>query len=289
MAGASGREGVANGDGGSQAKVFAEEAGLAAGKLDLGCAGLRKRDAQSAAEPGLNGLDGGEVDDLGAVGAKEPAGREAGFEFGEGAGLEGGAVGQVEAGVAAVEFEEGDVGQRNEPAVVAFAQEDVVRAGGEGGGGHGSRRMGGGLGQGLGEVERDDGFKQVVDRAGAEGAEGKVVVGGDEDDAGVWERQVVQDVKTCAAGELDVEEDEVGVVVLDGGDGGAEVLGFGRDVEVRVGEEEAAEFGPGDGFVFDEEDFHVRGTHGGGSCKVAMMRPGAGWVCASRWSRAEGP
>ena len=78
------------------------------------------------------------------------------------------------------------------------------------------------------------GFKQVVQRSGFEGADGVLVVGGDDDDdrQGAF-RQLADHVETAQNGHFQIQEDQIGPVLGDLAQGVGAVGGLTHDFHVR--------------------------------------------------------
>ena len=106
------------------------------------------------------------------------------------------------------------------------------------------------------------GLEQIIEGMDFEGTNGVAIVGGYEDEA--WRRVFCRDrngsyhVEAVGAGHLDVEENEVGFVLADGGDGGFGVAGFADDFDVGLGAKETKELSPGGGFVVDDQNAERR-------------------------------
>ena len=99
-------------------------------------------------------------------------------------------------------------------------------------------------------VER---LHQVVEGVRVEGAQGVLVVGGDEDDLGGVGAEGLDDVETGHLRHLDVEEDEVGAEGDDPLDRLLAVAALADDLDVGLLLEEVAEPLAREGLVVDDE------------------------------------
>lgn len=248
-----------------------EAVAVAAAEGEAGA--VAEDDAVFAVKEGLEFLDPLEVDDGGAADAEEAVGGEAGLEGGHGLAEEVAFGADVEADVVIggfdpidfvhAEEEDASFGFDDEavggPVFGAEVGEQVGEVLVEGFGLAGADAIEGALEGGL-EALAVEGFEEVIDGVDFEGFEGEAVVGGDEDDDGEGvEVEGLEDGEAIELGHLDIEEDEVGLVLFDEGDGFATVAGFADDLEVRGGFEEGAEALAGERFVIDEDGpyFHA--------------------------------
>src|SRR5258708_30826607 len=108
----------------SKAHALAEVLRLAAGKLNLHS--TLELHEQAAAEPGLDALDPGEVDDLLAIGAEKALRVESLLHRGERAEKLRLLVVEIQARVVALGLEQPEALHRHEPAAVALADEHLV-------------------------------------------------------------------------------------------------------------------------------------------------------------------
>jgi hypothetical protein len=101
-----------------------------------------------------------------------------------------------------------------------------------------------------------EGLQQIVESVNFEGAKGIVIVSGDENDG----RHVVgadglDNGESVARWHLDVEENEIGLEFLDGGDRGVATGGFADDLNIGLLTEKAQDFAASGRLVVDYEDF----------------------------------
>ena len=143
-------------------------------------------------------------------------------------------------------------------------QDESGQARGEGGvsGGHAPHGLGqvlggdrlGDVAAGAGPDDADDVVAGVRDAQGQEARLGDVVAGGDD----------LGPSPAVAAGQVDVEQDDVGPQGVDGGDGALDVVGLGDDVQVGgVGGQLGAHPGADQGVVVDDQDPQGRARIGG--------------------------
>src|SRR5580698_2775758 len=107
-----------------QAHPLPEILGLPPAELDLGA--TLQVHQEPAAEPGLDSLDPGNIDDLAAVRPEEELGVQAllhGIERAEKLGLR---VAEMNPGVVALAFQEADLPHLDEPAFLALAHKNLV-------------------------------------------------------------------------------------------------------------------------------------------------------------------
>ena len=111
-----------------------------------------------------------------------------------------------------------------------------------------------------------EGLQQVIDRVHIEGADGVLVIGGGEDNlrqrrgfgCGVGGRMIalakaLDDGESVQAGHLHIEEDEVGMVLLDQVHGLDTVAALGYDVHAAHRLEKILELVAGQLFIVDDE------------------------------------
>jgi hypothetical protein len=110
-----------------------------------------------------------------------------------------------------------------------------------------------GAGDGSSAAFFVDGFEKVVGGANFEGADGKLGVGGGEDDAGAVGVESFEGGEAIGAGKVDVEEDEVGCVACGKLPGGGGVAGGGGEADAFDGGENLFEVPAGGGFVVNDE------------------------------------
>jgi len=198
------------------------------------------------------GVDAGDlldVDNIGAVGADEAGGVEDFFEVAHRAVLEEGAVVGVDLDIVVGGFEVVDVFDGDDLDLSSGFDDDALLLGGGFGGGVEEGLLRGGSGgfrcagwwvggkliepfaEGFVEAFFGEGFEEVVDGVGLEGADSVFVEGGGEDDGGrVFDE--FEHFEAVDLWHLDIEEDEVGVEAVDlfypfGG-----VCGFGDDLDL---------------------------------------------------------
>ena len=143
--------------------------------------------------------------------------------------------------------------------IVEKAEEGVELRGGLGVGDAGAHAL-----QGLFDAGAVEGLEEVVDGVYVKGADGVLVISGGEDDlgermgfaggAGLAEAEEALDGgEAIEAGHLDVEEDEIGVVLLNELDGLNAVAALGEDIDAADLVEEVAELFASELFVVDDE------------------------------------
>lgn len=107
------------------------------------------------------------------------------------------------------------------------------------------------------EFVRIDGFQQVVQRAEADGLNGKLDVGGGKNDVEIPFAQGSQEIETVHTRHLDVEKHQIGLETGRQVEGRARVGGHTDISDLReVVVQEEFQHVPGFGFVVDDEDFH---------------------------------
>ena len=229
---------------------------MLAGDGDFGLFFVVHFDHEAGFEPGNDFLDVVDIDEIGAVGAPKGVGVEGGVEFFEGAALRG-----------AFDFagDDGDEtafdGGKDE--VAGIHQEHALLGldedlGGRLGGGLGGGELGdeafealGGAGvgfdflfgflDGFGDAGFVEGLEDVIHGVDVEGLHGVLVEGGGEDDVRDLELaldELFEDAEAVEAGHLDVEEEEIGGVLLDEIDGFEAVFALGLETNFREGFEE---------------------------------------------------
>jgi hypothetical protein len=262
---------------------------LLAGDGDFGGFFVVHFEHEAGFEPGDDFLDVVDVDEKRAVGAPERVGVEGGVEFFQGA-VVGGAFEFLggDGDEAAFDGGEDEVLGVDEEHALLGADEDF---GGLRGGGLGSRELrdelleafgGAGVGfdfafgflNGLGDAGFVEGLQDIVDSVDVEGLDGIVVEGGGEDDVGDFEfalDEFLEHAEAIEAGHLDVEEDEVGGVFFDEGDGFEAVFALADEGDFGEGLEEEGEFLAGGFFVVDDDgvDGHGKGKYTVGGEEVA--------------------
>jgi len=219
-------------------------------------------------ESGLEFADAVETNDGGAVDAGEIGGAEAFFDGGERfANDETRGVGEVKEDVVVGGFDPDDFLRFEEDdATFGFEGEAGGFLGGCGVGEQGFEAaaevagaaladMFGGAGEGDFEAVAVEGFQEIVDGIDAEGIDGEAIVGGGEDDGGaLLGGEFLNDLEAVGAGHLDVEEDDVGCVVFDGGEGFGAAAAFTDDFDGGVAAQKRAEAFASEGFVVDDEE-----------------------------------
>ena len=184
-------------------------------------------DEVAAAEPGLDLLHEGDVDDGGAVDADEFFGVEFLFEALEGFADFEGALACVKAGVVAEGFDAFDLGDGEETDAAVLGDGNACEKGWLGGAAELGEKELKGIGvegavdaladaiEGLAEAVGGEGFEEIVDGVDFKGLERVLVVGGDEDDGGrAFGGKAGDDFEAVPLGHADVEEEEVGVLCV---------------------------------------------------------------------------
>jgi len=268
---------------------------LLSGDGDFGLLFVVHFDHETGFEPGNHFLDVVNVDEIGAVWAPEGVGGNGFVKFLEGAVVRG-----------AFEFAGGDgdettfdrgedeiFGVNQEHALLGLDEDFVgLRGRGLGSGELGDELLealsgadGGvdfafGALDGFGEAGLVKRFEDVVDSVDVEGLHGVLIEGGGKDDVGNFEfalYKLFQDTETVEAGHLDVEEDEVGGMLLDEVDGFQAVFALAEEIDFREGLEEKGEFLASWFFVVDDD-----GVDGHGSAKLSIKAGRSEWQLRRR-------
>ena len=231
-------------------------------------------------EGGFDFADAVQAGEGGAVQPEKFLGRNLGFDGREGFAEDEILLARVHHDVVAGGFDPVEVGDFHEARAVAVADGEAGDVGG--------RRIGGGAGGGArfeeGEEARGgvvggvfsrelvagalegsakaggfERFEEVVERVEFEGADGVGVEGGDEDDDGRFLLEFAEDGEAGHLGHLDVEEENVGEALAEGGESGAAVGALAEDLNVGLGGEEGADALAGERFVVDDQggEFHA--------------------------------
>ena len=127
-----------------------------------------------------------------------------------------------------------------------------------------------GAGESLLESRFVEGLQQEVQRMDLECLEGVIVVRGDEHDGGrpsavrcrrgrIAALERFDDIEAIDFGHLDVEEDEIGILVVDGAECFGSVGAFGDDFDVVVFGEESAHALARELFVVNDRDADLVG------------------------------
>ena len=149
-----------------QTQQLFEPHGLSGGNIDALAA--PDFEQQAAFVVGVDFFDGGEVEDLLAIDAEEEVGRQFVFELLQGLVEQGRVRAEIDPDVVAHGFEEGDVGEADEVAVLAVFEKNLAvggeaeAGGGVGGGGVGGVGVAGHPCQGLGQALGVDGLERVL-------------------------------------------------------------------------------------------------------------------------------
>jgi hypothetical protein len=262
----------------SEFEEFAEAFGLLAGDGDFGLLFVVHLNHEAGFEPGNDFLDVMDIHQVGAVGAPEGIGVEGGVEFFEGAALRGAFdIAGNDGDEAAFDRGENEVAGIHQKHALLGLDEDF---GGRSGGGFGGGELGdeafetlGGAGvgfdfffgflDGFGDAGFVEGFQYVVDGVDVEGLHGVLVECGGEDNVRDFELALdepFEDAEAVEAGHLDIEEEQVGGMLLDEVDGFEAVFALGEEIDFGEGFEEEGEFLASGLFVVDDDgvDGHGR-------------------------------
>ena len=238
-----------------------------------------------AVEPGLEFADGVESNDGTAIDAGEEFGVEGGFDGVERGAHGVGFYGGVDGEIVAVGLDPGNFADVDEIGASVFADEqafgksaiaeDLVDQRAE-------MLFAGATvwrdlklcvviesaAEDLTKADVGNWLEQVVEGVNFESTDGVVIVGSNEDKA--WDCRSgtgfrirgslvcgdgADNVEAVGARHLHVEKNKVWLVMLDGGDGGSGVVGFGDDFDFRLGAEKAEDFAARRRFVVDYQDF----------------------------------
>ena len=97
-------------------------------------------------------------------------------------------------------------------------------------------------------------LEQVIDRMNIESLEGKLVVGGDENDGGPFRLgESLNDLEPIHFGHLDIQKNQLGAEAGDGVESGAAVPRLADEVNGRFRAEEGTEAFPGEFLVIHDE------------------------------------
>lgn len=267
-----------------EVEEFAEAFGLLAGDGDFGVFLVVHLEHEAGLEPGDDFFDVVDVDEIGAMGPPERVGVERGEKLVEGA-VVGGAfdIFSGDGDKAAFDGGEDEIGGIDEEHTLLGTDEDFGRLRG---GGLGSGELGdelletfGGIGLGLdfafdalngfGDAGLVEGLEDVIDGVHVKSLDSVMVKSGGEDDVRDFEfsfDELLEDAEAVETGHLDVEEDEIGIVLLDEVDGVEAVFALGEKIDFGEGFEEEGKFVAGRLFVVD--DYGVDG-HGGNRVSIA--------------------
>ena len=207
---------------------------------------------------GFDAGDAFEIDDGGAVDSDETGGVEGGFQGADRLLLQVGFAGAVEGDVIVLGFDVVELVEGDDVDFRAVLDDDAVGAVGGGalgcdfGGELAFAQAGFRALEGAVEAVGAEGFEEIVDGVGVEGAHGVLVEGGDEDDGGAGVDEF-EDFEAVELGHLDVEEEEVGGVLGDGLYGFEAVGAFGGELDVGVGAEHLAQKGARQLLVVDND------------------------------------
>lgn len=122
---------------------------------------------------------------------------------------------------------------------------------------------------GLIEAVFAEGLEQVVDGVSLEGLDGIFIEGGGEDDIGRIVHEL-QHFEAIDLRHLDVQEDKIGVVLLDRFDAFETVVAFLQHGDVGVGLKIFLNDHPREGFVIDDNGPDGAGASGGGRVGVTL-------------------
>jgi len=265
---------VTNGRGGASSKPeeFGTLADVAAGQAKLGF--VFQDDFIFAVKPRKKLVNEIKPNERRAVETDEEFGVERILEIVEGAAERVSLRAAVKEDVVAVSFDPGDVADGDEAGAVVAFDEDAIGIGalllnalqdfgktrGEWAGR--TRVIFARAAEDVFETVFGEGLQEIVEGVDFEGAEGVVIVSGDENDG----RHVVgadgfDNGETVARRHLDVEENEIGLQLFDGGHGGVATGGFTDDLDVGLLTEKAQDFATSGRLVIYYENFERGSGH----------------------------
>ena len=225
-----------------------------------------QEDDVAALEPGLHLAHAADIDDGGAMDADELARVEFFHERLEGLSDVVGAAADMEARIVSFGLDPVDVGDGDELNAAANGDGEALQIVGREAVCEQREEFSGGLlilaslasiagpGDGARQPIGSEGLEEVVDGVGVEGADRVVIVGGDEDgDGHLFDSNGFEDLETVHLRHLNIEEDEVGIELLNGVHGGFAVAALADDADVAIALEQAQQSRTREGFVIHDQ------------------------------------